>query len=298
MGYLTPGDYKKTIQADNLNQVIGSDSFILEDAEQTAIEDVKSGLVQKYEVEQEFIDTPAWDKTDTYLALDRVYLDAPTFSAVTVYAAGAYVTYQPNVSIPAKTVYKSIAGSAAHAFLASEWTEVGPQYTIYAPKLPAPLFNYRSVYKVGNTVFWKDKVYTCAIETSTTADYLQYLNYQNIPPANIFPDDLVNGVQYWGAGVAYSVAPGTDILNTTKWLPGDTRCKQIVWCVVALTLYYVHARIAPRNVPELRQDDQRRADKMIKQFAEGDKTPKLPVKQPRQGARVRYGGNIKNNNTY
>lgn len=300
MGYLTPGDYKKSIQADNLNQIIGSDPFVLEDAEQTAVEDVISGLVQKYETGQEFTNTTEWDKSETYRALERVYLSATTFSALAAYNAGDYVAYQPNTSIPVVNVYKSIAGSVAHTFNATEWTLIGQQYAIYSPVLPAPVFNNTQVYKPGDVVFWRDKVYTCVLATNTLdqEQALQYFKYEAVPPANVFPDDPANGKTYWGTGVAYSIAPGVDITNTTKWAAGDNRCKQIVWCVVALTLYYVHARIAPRNIPEIRLDDKERADKRIKEFAQGDKTPKLPAKQPRQGARIRYGGNIKNNNTY
>lgn len=300
MGYLTPGDYKKSIQADNLSQIIGNDSAILDDAEMTAIEDVISGLTQKYEVEREFTPTLAWDKSETYHAFDRVYLTAPTFSAQSAYNAGDYVAYQPNVSIPVRYIYKSIVGSVAHAFNPTEWTLLTQEYTIYSPVLPQPEFNYKGTYKQGDKVLWKDKIYTCILPTVPfdAQVALQNLKYENIPLFNVFPDDPANGKSAWGTGVPYSIAPNTEITDTTKWAIGDNRCKQVVWCVVALTLYYIHARIAPRNIPELRENDCARAEKRIKEFAQGDKTPKLPVRQPRQGARVRYGGNIKNNNTW
>ena len=300
MGYLTPGDYKKSIQADNLNQVIGNDPFVLEDAESTAVEEVKSYLVQKYEVDQEFTSTLVWFKTDTYSARERVYLTAPTFNAMNVYSAGDYVAYQPNQAQPVVNIYRSLAGSAAHAFNPIEWELIAQQYTLYSPVLPAPVFNYASTYKPGDVVFWRDKVYTCILATSTMTQEqaLQYFRYESVPPLNIFPDDPTNGAIYWGAGVPYSIAPGTEITDATKWVKGDNRCKQVVLCVVSLTLYFAHARIAPRNIPDLRIDDKDRTYKTLKMFAEGATTPTLPMKQPRQGARIRYGGNVKNNNTY
>lgn len=300
MGYLTPGDYKKSIQADNLNQVIGNDPFVLEDAESTAVEEVKSYLVQKYETGQEFTDTTAWSKADTYKGLERVYLTAPAYSTLSTYSAGDYVTYQPNQAQPIVNVYRSLAGNVPHAFVPGEWELIAQQYTIYSPVLPAPVFDNNAIYKPGDVVFWRDKVYTCVLATNTMTQEaaLQYYRYENVPPINVFPDDKVNGALYWGAGVAYTIAPGVEITDVAKWVKGDNRCKQIVLCVVSLTLYFAHARIAPRNIPDLRIDDKDRTYKTLKMFAEGATTPTLPMKQPRQGARIRYGGNVKNNNTY
>lgn len=301
MGYLTPGDYKKSIQADNLNQVIGFDAFILADAEALAVEDARSGLVQKYEVDQEFTETLAWNKADTYKGLERVYLTAPTYSSTSLYVTGDYATYQPSPSSQARNVYRATVDIAvAEPFNPAHWQLIAQEYAIYSPVLPAPVFDINRVYKTGDVVFWHDKVYTCVQSTHTLSaeDVLQYFRYENVPPRNVIPDDPINGVYFWGNGVAFSIAPGIEITNTTKWLPGDNRCKQVVYIVVCLTLYYIHTRIAPRNIPELRKAEADAAEARLIEFAEGKKTPTLPKKQPRQGARVRYGGNVKNNNTY
>lgn len=300
MGYLVPADYKKTIQADNLAQVISGDPTILEDAELVAIEDARSQLVQKYIVDREFQDTPKWDVTETYQAFERVYLDATLFSAAIVYTIGQYITYQPDPAVRLWHVYKSISGSAAHAFVANEWTQISTQYAIYQVKTPAPEFNYQKKYVVGDQVVWANKVYTCKVASTTMTQELaiQYFNYESVPFGNVFPDNVVNGPIYWGNGVAFSLAPGADITDTTKWVKGDNRCKQVVWAVAAITLYYIHARIAPRNVPDLRVNDYNRALDTLEAFALGKKTPTLPMIQPRTGHRIRYGGQVKNQNSY
>lgn len=300
MGYLTPGDYLKQIQAENLQQVIGQNPFVLVDAEALAIEDARSGLVQKYEVDQEFTDTLAWDVSDTYGALERVYLTAAVYNPASLYALGAYVKFTSTGATYANVYKCTTAITVAEPFTPAHWQLIGQEYTIYSPVMPALMFNINSKYVVGNIVFWRNKVYTCRQSTATLTaeEVLQYFRYENVPPRNVLPDDPANGAYFWGAGVPYNIAPGTDITDTTKWHIGDNRCKQIVWIVVSLTLYYIHARIAPRNVPEQRKTDCDTAEMRIKEFARGEKTPTLPVKQPRQGARVRYGGNIKNNNTY
>jgi phage gp36-like protein len=300
MPYLTPGDYRKTIQADNLQQVIGSLQTVLSDAEDTAIEEVQSYLVQKYIISQEFQDTPAWSKTNTYKVFNRVYLDAPIFSATTIYVTGDLVSYLPTGSKDVG-IYKSKAGSAAHAFNAAEWDFKAYQYAIYNAKAPKPVFNYTTIYKVGDQVFWHDKVYTCKIPSTPTtqATALQYGQYNNVPFGNVFPDDVVNGLQYWGAGVAYSIAINADIFDATKWEARDNRSKQVVWCCVVLALYYSHARISPRNIPDIRVKDYDDAIKKLKRFAEGDTTNvALPLIQPKSGGRIRWGGNVKHNNSY
>ena len=76
MAYLIPNDYKKLIQTDNLNQVIGNDTNVLIGVELAAQAEAISYLVQKYEVGQEFTDTYQYDPAKVYKAKDRVYLDA------------------------------------------------------------------------------------------------------------------------------------------------------------------------------------------------------------------------------
>jgi hypothetical protein len=199
------------------------------------------------------------------------------------------------------SIYKShTAGTTIGTFTPSEWTFINYRYAIYNAPAPKPVFNYKTIYNIGDQVFWKDKVYTCIIPSTniSQSQALQYLTYNNIPYANVFPDDQVNGVQYWGAGVAYTIAANTDILNA-KWAVGDNRSKQVVKIVVDIVLYYIHDRIAPRNIPELRVKNYDDSIKKLKKFAEGDTTNiKLPLIQPVSGARIRWGGNVKSNNTY
>jgi hypothetical protein len=297
--YLIPKDYKKLIQTDNLTQVIAGDTTILADAENTAIEEASSYLRQKYELSQELTSTSMWDKSLVYQAANRVYLTANAYDAGTIYAAGAYVTFG---TAPNTNVYRSIAGNAAHAFVPSEWTLIAPNYQIYYAKFPQPLFDLYAFYKVGDQVFYKGKVYTCAIDSTPQSfpPNIQDKYYELRPLPNIYPDDPKNGLVYWGAGVAYTVPATTEITNTTYWTVGDNRSQQLVTYIICITLYWVHMRIAPRNVPDLRVKNYDDAIKWFKNAAKGDDiTANLPRIQPKiQGSRTRWGGNIKNQNTY
>lgn len=293
MGYLIPSDYIMQIQSDNLQQVIRSNSNIQTKAEITAIEEASSYLVQKYDLLKELQDTPAWNGTKVYKAGNRVYFNPSLYNTTISYTTGQYAVSNGNV-------YQSNAGNVAHAFDPTEWTLICPQYQIFNAALPAPLFNLASFYPISFAVFWKDKTYACLVATRqlSHAELIQFDQYANVPYQNIFPDDPSNGAQYWGAGTSYTVPAGTDIQNTDFWTMGDNRSQQLLTYVIDIALYHMHSAIAPKNIPDLRVKRYDDARAWLKMCAKGDVTTVVPVVQPQQGMRIRYGGNIKNKNDY
>lgn len=294
MSYLIAKDFNKQIQSDNLNQVIGGDTSILYAAELTAFEEAKSYLVQKYDTSSEFQDLNVWSSSSVYNPRNRVYLNPPVYNASNTYALGVYV-------LNATQVYKcSTVITVPEAFNSSHWLLVGSQYDIYNAVYPQPLFSYSTQYAVNDQVYWNGKVYTCLIATQPLgqSSAIQYYQYQNLPYSNVAPDNVNQGLQYWGSGTAYTVPANTDILNTTYWAYGDNRSQQMVTTVVDITLYHLHSRISPRNIPDLRVKRYDESIKWLIKCAKGEVTPNLPVLQPTQGGRVRYGGNIKQINSY
>lgn len=289
MSYLIPKDYNKTIQADNLMQVIGSDLSVLSDAEQTAMEEATSHLVQKYDVSQEFQDTPEWDDTVIYQAGNRVYLNPPVYVAAQNYAIGDYAVYSGNVYL--------CTVSTTGVFAPGSWLVVTGQYQIYFAKYPAPIFQLQQPYPTGTTVYWKGSLYT-SLKASVVHggdSRIQYDTYANIPPVNYFPDQ---NASFWGTPSPYTVPANTDIRDTAFWTRGDNRSQQLKTYLVRMALYYVHDRISPKNIPELRVKGYDDAVKWFIKAAEGKVTANLPVLQPKQGARVRSGGNVKQTNRY
>lgn len=79
---------------------------------------------------------------------------------------------------------------------------------------------------------------------------------------------------------------------------GTARDPQLLAYIIDIALYHLHSRIAPRNIPELRQTRYENALAWLKMCAFGDVTPKLTPKTPAEGSRIRYGGNRKNVNQY
>jgi hypothetical protein len=290
--FLISKDFAKQIQSDNLNQVIGGDATILAAAQLQAIEEATSYLIQKYDLTNEFQNIYPWSNANIYAASNRVYLDAPAYIIATAYTAGQYTTYLGNFYL--------CTASTTGAFAPGSWTLIAPQFSIYNAQYPQPPFDYNNQYTVGTQVFWMGKVYTCLIATKLLSqdNALQYSSLQNLPLLNIAPDNVNSGAQYWGAGTAYSVPASTLITNVAYWTPGDNRSQQMVATIVDITLYHVHSRIAPRNIPELRIDRYHHAIDWLEKAAKGTITAALPLLKPRQGARIRYGGQIKNSNSY
>lgn len=273
-------------------QIIGNDLAVLNTAELQAIEEAYGYLTQKYLTDQEFTDTLPWAYAATYKATDRVYLDATAYSAQSTYALHALTLYNNDVYICTTAIGTAEAWNAAH------WQKLGAQYDLFFGTYPKPLFDYQAAYVVGDQVFWKDKVYTCKVATIEPGQSIQYGKIQNIPLPNVFPDDPVNGAIYWQQLSTYSIPAGTLPTNTTYWTAGDNRTQSVLMIVIDITLFHLHSRISPRNIPDLRKDRYTNAIQMLQAFARGEMTAKLPVIQPKSGQRIRYGGNVKNQNSY
>lgn len=314
MAYLIPPDYLPTIQDANLQQIISATPSILSNAELAGQAEAISFLRQKYLTDSEFTDTASWVLSSTYSAQDRVYLNATAYSASSTYAVGAY-------ALQAGNVYRCITAiTVAEAFNAAKWTLIGAKYDLYYAKYPHPLFDFNSgVYLKGDLVYWNGKKYTCIIPTTfpTHEGQIQARLIQNVPVGNVFPDDTVNGLQNWGVGVAYSVPANTAIDDTEYWTAGDNRDEQMVQKVIDIVLYHLHSRISPRNIPALREYRYmgNEKDRVVKDdgsiaypvysalgwlqaCARGEVTPNLPLIQPKQGMRIRYGGNVRNINSW
>ena len=83
-----------------------------------------------------------------------------------------------------------------------------------------------------------------------------------------------------------------ELLNT-----GDDRDAQLVNYICDLTLFHLHSRISPRNIPELRVTRYDNAIAWLKMCAMGDVTPKLLEYDIPQKV-IRWGSQPKNQNNF
>jgi hypothetical protein len=293
MPYLIFSDYKKQIQTDNLNQIIGNDLSVLNAAERQASEEAKAYLTQKYDVTDEMQDVTLWDrKLATYKAGSRVYIDATQYAPGTNYTNGA-------LALHAGSVYQCIANTATGAFDHAKWKLLGQPFDLFHAKYPEQQFSFTATYKVGDKVFWKNKVYKCiaaSVNLSTLGQF-QFGRYESVPLPNLDPS-LPQSASQWSHVSDYSIPAYASVSDSRYWTAGDLRSQQLLAITIDICLYHLHSRIAPRNIPELRVKRYDDAINWLRMSAEGSITPNLPILQPRQGARIRYGGNVKAQNTY
>jgi len=78
---------------------------------------------------------------------------------------------------------------------------------------------------------------------------------------------------------------------------GSNRDAQLVNYIVDLSLYHLHSRLTPRNVPEVRQTRYDNAIGWLKMCAMGEATPKLEIRAD-AGRVIRFGSQLKNSNNY
>lgn len=268
---LIDNDYVKLIQDLNLEQVTGSNNQIKIDMEQAAQSEMISYLSQRYNVSNIFTNTAQFSLSSVYYAKNLVYLDATTFSATTVYSTNDLVLYSGSV-------YYSTSGSVAHTWDATEWTLLGTQYSLFYVTLPEAEWDYYTEYAVGDLVWYANKKYTCATAC------------KGIAP------NATGSTAFWGSGTSYSITSSFPT-DDTLWTSGDNRNQQVVLYLLDITLYHLHSRINPRNIPDLRKErydgnsphQTGGAIGWLKKVAGGDINADLPVIQPNQGNSIRWG---------
>jgi len=311
--YLRLYDYQPLINADNLQQVISANDSLRILAEKAAQEEAYSQLNTKFDLTRELTDTNLFSYSKIYTGGDRVELNYPAYDATQTYQFHtSYCTYNKQCYICSTPITTPEAFNPAH------WTLLGNQYDLFFVTYPYPYFDAYHVYAKGDYVFYKGKTYQCQIATMlpTQQDQLNWIETNNSTTPNVFPDNSTNGVKYWGVGSVFSI---TGILPTdaTKWTAGDNRSQSLVEAMVNITLYRLHSRIAPRNIPELRitnykgQQEDRVIDikgilrypiysalGWLQSCIYGDIDPKLPLLQPTAGTRTLWGSTTKAINTY
>jgi hypothetical protein len=293
LSYLIANDYIRSITDVTLQQVIAGNAYLQTWAELTAIKQVSNYLRQKYDVDAEFSNTLLYNPNTVYKAINRVYLNASSYSSSSLYSLKDLVL-QGGKIYQCKT-----AITIAEQFNVTKWDLLGDQYDIFYASYPQPLFYLTANYNVEDKTFWKDKIYT-AIAASldlTHGEALQYVDYANIPYKNYFPDDATNGASQWTVDSTYTVAAGS-LLDTDKWTKGDNRHPQLLMFLIDIAIYHLYCRTAPKSIPETRTDRYNAAIAELRMIAKGEISSDIQKIQPNAGARIRWGSNVKQQNSY
>lgn len=281
--FLTNNDYLRTIKYEELQQITeGNDDLILA-VEQTAQAEISSYLVQRYQMDKVFTATGSFDLSATYYGKNLIEYSAPQFSASTNYVTNDHVVYDGYI-------YASVSGSTGilpNTGL-TQWNKITKDKTLYNAKLPYPEFSIKTNYVAGSQVWYGDVVYTALVDV-----------------IGVYPDA---NTAYWTPGTTYSFT-GQYPENTTYWIKSDNRNQQLVQAVMDVTLYHLHSRINPRDIPELRVyrysgNDSKMSGGVIgwlKQVGAGLVTADLPEIKPddtNPNNSIQWGSQVRNNNYY
>ncbi|RYD57463.1 MAG: DUF1320 domain-containing protein [Sphingobacteriales bacterium] len=79
---------------------------------------------------------------------------------------------------------------------------------------------------------------------------------------------------------------------------GDSRNHQLLIYTIDIALYHLHSRLSPGNIPKIRLARYSQAISWLKQVAAGELTIDLPRLPATEKGRIRFGGNIKQINSY
>jgi hypothetical protein len=158
---------------------------------------------------------------------------------------------------------------------------------IYYIKNPLD-YVHTTTYSIGVRVLYLGSVYQCTA-IATDKD-----------PTNTNYWSLIDTLEL--ATITAGVTP-TDTTLATK---GDNRNQALVMYLIDMTLYHLHCRINPRNVPDIRAiryngnnaTENGGAIGWLKKVAKGEVTVAIDKIVPTQGSRVIYGSNPKQSHNY
>lgn len=117
----------------------------LQAAYQAALEDAKSMLRYRFDVEKIFFDIPPWDPSATYSTDDPVSLEADYWQSSTEYQSGDLVQFEDHV-YEAQATLSGVAPDDS-----ADWVQVGEADTIYVSKSDT------NTSKPNNTTDWEQK---------------------------------------------------------------------------------------------------------------------------------------------
>lgn len=298
--YLTKNDYLSLIQGNQLiNQVLNalSSEGITQRqfAESWAIGIVKSKLSKTYDLEFEIKPTLPYDNTKKYYAGDRCVIDFPLWVKDTFYIEFISLVIKDGVGYICKT------SNTDSVFDESKWNAIGNQNDIYYIKYPYPVFMLEmqesrgtytaGYYEKGDKVWWDNKIYSCKVQTTIIDDaaYIQYINIDDVPPPNIFPNDKKRGKDFWQELQDFEYQEEPPFYNSEIWTLGDNRDPVLMKVLMDLSIWMLHSRIAPNNIPQLRNDNKNEALCWLTDVSKGNLIANIMPLQPTQGISFRGG---------
>jgi len=251
---------------------------MLMETEAIAQAEISSYLVGRYITDELFAQTQDWASGSTYFGKNLITYTEPKFNSGTTYNAGDRFSYRGFNFNLIYEVGVTISGQTPINGSDFFYTVICDNHALFYANLPVPEFDQTINYVKGQLVWYQDHIYQ-AINPMIGVTPAQSMNlelrygipsvqaYQGVYPvdflnSNVFSDprpviNTANWALYSGPVTSYFTGStyyfsGKTPDNTTYWTQGDNRNPQIVMYYIDILLYHLHARINPRNIPELR----------------------------------------------
>jgi len=323
MAYLRLQDYLNfRIQEVQLNQITQNNDFSRLSCELESQSELISYLVQKYDVEEEFRNTFTYSYGKTYYANNLSEISASNYSASNTYTLHSLTNNAGNIYVCTTAI------TTPEAFNSSHWKLIGKSKDLFFVMPPASPYSYKTAYQENDLVYYKNKIYKCRVSNTnvmpTDVNQGKYYWFTGVDYSftGVEPYNVASDFSAYSSGTTYSknaivqssgniyISTQNNNLNKSvtdinyflpiKWGNGDNRSQQLVAFMVDLVLYKLHMRIAPQNIPQLRKDNYNYAIQWLLEAGGQNNsiTADIPLLQPKQGGRIRWGSNTRNINNY
>lgn len=275
MRFLKDSDYSLLIRDTDFSVIVPS-AVVLENAEFAAIQKVRTKLIQRYDMDYELRKMGNYNAATNYRAGERVIQDLPEkiFSIKDFLQWDESTQYYTNDVVTDSNgyIYKALQASKGVALTSSSyWVAVVNEAPTDAPN--STLYSTSTTYQVGDY-----------------AHNAQGVIYECIQIALNKP---LTNMAYW--------TPVAITLNDTYWNELDNRYTLLVYMVMDIVIYNLHAAINPRNIPELRADRYLDAIEQLTRWASGDDNAEMKelANVTTSGLSIIYGNaGIKTNNMF
>lgn len=276
MAFLLKNDYYSLISELNLNVVISDTDSFLAKRQKSAIEEISSFLRHRYDVNQIFKDILTFVLANTYAENDLVEWSETAYDTGTTYDTDDRCSYSGKI-------YKSKEDGVTGAYDDTKWTELADNESLWYARipttdnLPSETFSYtQNAYtgkhneitgwdKATDTILYfkrdNKRVYVYKSTANRLAGYPSegYFEYETEGIELPITKKIITGSNETLGGFIDIIGYIDDLQEwnveaTNYWTEGDNRNAKIVELMIDIVVYHVHARIQPRNIPEIRKE--------------------------------------------
>lgn len=155
-------------------------------------------------------------------------------------------------------------------------------------------FSIAIEYAVNDRIYWTETAYSNAATYSTgdrvsQNDKIYQANQDITTPEDFTPSrwtELADDNSFY---TCIEVSTGNLPTNTTYFTAGDNRNPKVKEIVIDITLYNIHSKTSPRNIPDVRRvrydgfgnkNESENAIRYLEKVQKGQITPDLPVITP------------------